>query len=175
MGIVFGIALEKSKVFEPRALIRQMQLTNFLMLKVFLTAILTSAIVIFIMVGYDFGTLHIKAYNLTSNSIGGLIFGMGIVIAGACPGTVLVQIGAGYRDALYVLLGGLVGSFLYGFFQEPMQALYDSKAHKLWLPEVLEIPYWQLLVVLVILSMIILAVLEKRVGWRKECDEISEN
>mgnify|MGYP000355398640 CR=1 FL=1 len=38
MGIVFGFALEKSRVFEPGVIVGQMQLRNFLMLKVFLTA-----------------------------------------------------------------------------------------------------------------------------------------
>ena len=39
MGIVFGFALEKSRVFEPGIIVGQMQLRNFIMLKVFLTAV----------------------------------------------------------------------------------------------------------------------------------------
>ena len=35
MGIVFGFALEKSRVFEPGIIVGQMQLRNFIMLKVF--------------------------------------------------------------------------------------------------------------------------------------------
>jgi hypothetical protein len=41
MGIVFGFALEKSRVFEPGIIVGQMQLRNFIMLKVFLTAVAT--------------------------------------------------------------------------------------------------------------------------------------
>ena len=39
MGIVFGFALEKSRVFEPGMIVGQMQMRNFIMLKVFLTAV----------------------------------------------------------------------------------------------------------------------------------------
>ena len=41
MGIVFGFALEKSRVFEPGIIVGQMQMRNFIMLKIFLTAVAT--------------------------------------------------------------------------------------------------------------------------------------
>ena len=44
MGIVFGFALEKSRVFEPGMIVGQMQMRNFIMLKVFLTAVVTGLI-----------------------------------------------------------------------------------------------------------------------------------
>ena len=43
MGAVFGIALEKSRVFEPGMIVGQMQLRNFIMLKIFLTAVAIGA------------------------------------------------------------------------------------------------------------------------------------
>ena len=46
MGIAFGFALEKSRVFEPGMIVGQMQLRNFIMLKVFLTAVATGAVVL---------------------------------------------------------------------------------------------------------------------------------
>ena len=46
MGVVFGFALEKSRVFEPGIIVGQMQLRNFIMLKVFLTAVATGAVVL---------------------------------------------------------------------------------------------------------------------------------
>jgi hypothetical protein len=46
MGIAFGFALEKSRVFEPGMVVGQMQLRNFIMLKVFLSAVATGAIVL---------------------------------------------------------------------------------------------------------------------------------
>ena len=50
-GIVFGFALEKSRVFEPGVIVGQMQLRNFLMLKIFLAAVITGLIVLAVMNG----------------------------------------------------------------------------------------------------------------------------
>ena len=51
MGIVFGFALEKSRVFEPGIIVGQMQLRNFIMLKIFLTAVATGAVVLAVLAG----------------------------------------------------------------------------------------------------------------------------
>ncbi|MEE4378191.1 MAG: hypothetical protein V2J55_11880 [Candidatus Competibacteraceae bacterium] len=44
MGLVFGLALEKTRVFEPGMMIGQFQLRNFIMLKVFLSAAATGLV-----------------------------------------------------------------------------------------------------------------------------------
>ena len=110
MGIVFGFALEKSRVFEPGIIVGLMQLRNFIMLKVFLTAIVTGAVVLAVLNGFGFVKLQPKAALYAADIVGGLILGAGITLAGACPGTTLAQIGAGYRDALFTLIGGLCGA-----------------------------------------------------------------
>ena len=51
MGAVFGIALEKSRVFEPGAIVSQMQLRTFLMLKIFLSAVITGLVVLAVLQG----------------------------------------------------------------------------------------------------------------------------
>ncbi|MFA6540807.1 MAG: DUF6691 family protein [Bacteroidota bacterium] len=45
--------------------------------------------------------------------IGGIIFGIGWAITGACPGPIFAQIGAGEYPALFTLAGALAGAFLY--------------------------------------------------------------
>lgn len=49
---------------------------------------------------------------------GGLIFGLGWALAGACPGPMFVLIGNGVFSILIVILGALVGTFLYGKFKQ---------------------------------------------------------
>lgn len=51
---------------------------------------------------------------------GGLIFGLGWALAGACPGPVFILIGAGFWSLLFVLVGALVGTFLYGLFKNKL-------------------------------------------------------
>ncbi len=110
MGIVFGFALEKSRVFEPGIIVGQMQLRNFIMLKVFLTAVATGAVVLAVLNGLGYVKLQPKAAAYAADLVGGLLLGAGISLSGACPGTTLAQIGAGYRDALFTLVGGLFGA-----------------------------------------------------------------
>ena len=50
-GLVFGFALEKSRVFEPGAIVGQMQLRSFLMLKIFLAAVITGLLVLAVLHG----------------------------------------------------------------------------------------------------------------------------
>src|SRR5512140_3971435 len=104
MGIVFGFALEKSRVFEPGIIVGQMQLRNFIMLKVFLTAVATGAVVLAVLNGFGFVKLQPKAAFYAADLVGGALLGVGLALAGACPGTTLAQIGAGYRDALFTFL-----------------------------------------------------------------------
>jgi uncharacterized protein len=61
MGVAFGIALEKSRVFEPGMIVGQMQFRNFIMLKVFLTAVATGALVLAALNGFGIVKLQPKA------------------------------------------------------------------------------------------------------------------
>ncbi len=95
MGLVFGLALEKSRVFEPGMILGQMRLQNFTMVKVFVSAIVTGLIDLAVLHGFELVTLHPKALSVAAQVVGGGLIGVGMVVAGACPGTVFAQIGAG--------------------------------------------------------------------------------
>jgi hypothetical protein len=60
-GIVFGTALGKSRVFEPGVIVGQMQLRNFLMLKIFLAAVIAGLGILAVMNGAFDVMLHLKA------------------------------------------------------------------------------------------------------------------
>ena len=49
---------------------------------------------------------------------GGVIFGLGWALAGACPGPIYTLIGAGYVSIVVVLFGALGGAFLYGLLRK---------------------------------------------------------
>jgi uncharacterized membrane protein YedE/YeeE len=169
MGIVFGFALEKSRVFEPGIIVGQMQLRNFIMLKVFLTAVATGAVVLAVLNGFGFVKLQPKAALYAADVVGGLILGAGIALAGACPGTTLAQIGAGYRDALFTLLGGLAGAITFSYVQptldKPFLSLGDGK---LLLSDLIGIPYWVGALILAAALAFVLVLLERTFPWRSE-------
>lgn len=167
-GLVFGLALEKSRVFEPGIIVGQMQLRNFLMLKIFLAAVVTGLVVLAVMNGVFGVKLSLKPLLWKADIIGGLILGAGIVIAGACPGTSLAQLGAGYRDAIFVVLGGIAGALFYGYNDAAITSFFAEKGDKLGFDKLLGLPFWSVALALAVLLTIGLFVLEKLAPWRSE-------
>jgi uncharacterized membrane protein YedE/YeeE len=167
-GIVFGVALEKSRVFEPGVIVGQMQLRNFLMLKVFLAAVITGLVVLAVMNGIFGVKLSLKPLLFKADIIGGLILGIGIALAGACPGTTLAQIGAGYRDAIFVLLGGIAGALIYGYFDAPIAAFFAEEGEKVGFDQLLGLPFWMAAIAFALLFAAVLWSLETRQSWRSE-------
>ena len=123
MGLVFGLAFEKSRVFEPESIRGQMIMRRFIMLKIFLAAVATSSAVFL-----GLCTLFPDKWNevrqlwqgacdrgvLTAVVGGSLLIGVGFACSGACPGMVLSQVGSGVEWSGLTLLGGLVGAGIYG-------------------------------------------------------------
>jgi uncharacterized membrane protein YedE/YeeE len=167
-GIVFGFALEKSRVFEPGVIVGQMQLRNFIMFKVFLAAVITGLVVLSVLNGIFGVALHLKPLLLRADIIGGLILGVGIALAGACPGTSMAQLGAGYKDAWVIVLGGIAGAMAFGYFHEPIRTLLPEKGDKLAFDQLLGLPFWLVALVLAAALVAFLVVLERLTPWRAE-------
>jgi len=174
MGAVFGIALEKSRVMEPGFLIGQFQFRNFTMIKVMLSAIATGLVVIAALNFYGGVALSVKPAIVGSVVVGGILLGLGIVIAGACPGTALAQIGAGYKDAWAVLAGGLVGAFTYGYYKAPIDKALDWSAiglgnwGKMTLADLIPGGFPTLALIAAALIVVGLFMLERARPWRDE-------
>lgn len=169
MGVVFGLALEKSRVFEPGMIVGQMQFRNFIMLKVFLTAVATGAMVLAVLNGFGFVKLQPKAALYAADVAGGLLLGIGITLAGACPGTTLAQVGVGYRDALFTLAGGLVGAVTYSYAQPTLNAAFlGSGGGKIVFTDLIGIPYWAGALGLAAVLALTLILLERWRPWQAE-------
>lgn len=167
-GIVFGFALEKSRVFEPGIIVGQMQLRSFIMLKIFLAAVITGLIVLAVLNGVFDVPLHLKALLWKADIIGGLILGIGIAMAGACPGTTMAQIGVGYKDAWVVLLGGIAGALFYGYFETSITALFAEKGEKVMLSGLVGLSFWATALILAVVLVAFVAALERMRPWRDE-------
>ena len=169
MGTVFGFALEKSRVFEPGMIVGQMQLRNFIMLKVFLAAIATGAVVLAALNGFGVVKLQPKAALYAADAVGGLILGIGIALAGACPGTTLAQIGVGYRDALFTLAGGLIGAVAFSYAQPTLSSTFlGSGDGKVIFTDLVGIPYWTGALGFAAFLVVVLVLLERWRPWRDE-------
>ena len=170
-GIVFGFVLEKSRVFEPGIIVGQMQLRSFIMLKVFLAAVITGLVVLAIMNGVFGVALQLKPLLWQADIIGGLVLGAGIALAGACPGTSLAQVGAGYRDSIFVVLGGIAGAIAYGYADQTISAFFAEKGAKLSFAGLAGLPFWQVALAFAAALTAILVGLEHLAPWREEVGE----
>ena len=174
VGIIFGFALEKARVFEPGIIIGQFQLRNFIMLKVFVTAMVTGLLIFtgFHLLGFEKLSWKITIYK--ADIIGGLLLGVGIALAGSCPGTLFAQLGVGYKDAFVTLAGALLGAFTFSSFQDYLVTglLSGSPQEKLTWDIVLGMPYWLSALILGVTSIVILKRLESKRKWQ---DELGQN
>jgi hypothetical protein len=169
MGLVIGLALEKSRVFEPGIIVGQMQLRNFIMLKVFLTAVATGAVVLAALNGLGFVKVQPKAALYVADLAGGLILGVGVALARACPGTTLAQIGVGYRDALFTLLGGLFGAVAFSYLQPTLaKTVLASGGGQIIFTDLIGLPYWAGALSIAGVLVIVLVLLERWRPWRDE-------
>ncbi|MEK6701442.1 MAG: YeeE/YedE thiosulfate transporter family protein [Planctomycetota bacterium] len=113
-GLIFGFLLQKGGVTRYNTIVNQFRFKDFTVLKTMLTAIVVGSIGIYAMLqmGMIKG-LSVKGVELAMNAGGGLIFGVGMVLLGYCPGTALAAAGQGSRDAVVGIGGALVGAGVY--------------------------------------------------------------
>ena len=95
-GILFGFLLQKGGATKHDVIVGQLLLTDFTVLKIMLSAVLTGMIGIYLMKTLGWVELSPKSGSMGSNIIGGLIFGVGFAVLGYCPGTIAGAIGNGY-------------------------------------------------------------------------------
>ena len=74
----------------------------------------------------DISLVYMLPTYLVPMMIGGLLFGMGMVIGGYCPGTAIASLATGKIDAIVFVIGFLLGSLVFGDFFPVWGDFYDS-------------------------------------------------
>ena len=129
IGICFGFILESSGFSSSRKLAGVFYGYDFVVLKVFFTAVLVSAIGILYLdyLGYlELSMLYIHPTYLWGAIIGGSIMGVGFVSAGFCPGTSLCALAIGKKDAFAYVLGIMIGVFIFGLIFDWILPIYQG-------------------------------------------------
>ena len=158
IGIAFGWTLERAGLAHAPRLAGQFYLTDFTLFKVMFSAILTAALGAFGLsqLGLlDLSRVFVPQTYVLPQIAGGLIFGIGFIAAGLCPGTSCVAAASGRLDGAAVMLGMFAGVSIAGFAFDPLARFYGTTARgTLTLPRYLAVPDG---VVLAVLALFVLA------------------
>jgi uncharacterized membrane protein YedE/YeeE len=90
------------------------------------SAVVVGALSIFLIKRFKVRTIHgekIEFHPKTFNKgqiYGGLIFGLGWALTGACPGPLFAQIGYGATAVIVTLLSAIMGTWVYGYFRDKL-------------------------------------------------------
>jgi len=120
-GLLFGIVLVKAEVISWFRIQEMFRLQSFYMYGVIGSAVVTGMLSVWLIKKFNIKTIHgepivfhPKKFN-KGQVYGGIIFGLGWAMTGACPGPIFAQIGAGFFVMIIVLLSAVAGTWIYGY------------------------------------------------------------
>jgi len=126
VGIVFGIIFIKAEIISWFRIQEMFRLDSFHMYGVIGSAVVVGMISIFLIKRFNIKTVQGEPISITPKKFdkgkiyGGVIFGLGWAITGACPGPLFAQIGSGFLVVGVTLLSAIAGTWLYGYFQKQL-------------------------------------------------------
>ncbi len=125
-GIFFGIVLIKSEVVSWFRIQEMFRLQSFHMYGVLGSAVVTGLISVWLIKKFHIKTVHGEKIELHPKSFnrgqvyGGLLFGFGWALTGACPGPLYALVGSGASVIVVSLLRAVAGTWLYGFLRNKL-------------------------------------------------------
>lgn len=125
-GIIFGILLVKSEVISWFRIQEMFKLKSFHMYGVIGSAVVVGIISVFLIKKFkaksiEGETIKLEPKKFNKGQIyGGLTFGLGWAITGACPGPLFAQIGTGATVIVVTLLSAIAGTWVYGKLRDKL-------------------------------------------------------
>ena len=126
VGIAFGIVFVKAEIISWFRIQEMFRFQSFHMYGIIGSAIAVGAISVWLIRKFNIKTIygeeiiiHNKSFN-KGQVYGGLLFGLGWAITGACPGPLFAQIGAGATVISVTLLSAIAGTWFYGYIREKL-------------------------------------------------------
>ena len=126
VGAIFGIVFVKAEIISWFRIQEMFRFENFHMYGVIGTAVVVGMISVQIIkarkaksIEGEEIVIHDKEFN-KGQIYGGLIFGLGWAITGACPGPLFAQMGAGFTVVIVTFLSAVLGTWVYGKFRDKL-------------------------------------------------------
>lgn len=127
IGTFFGILMYKSEAASWFRIFEMFEFGAFHMYGIIGTALILGILGVQLIkrfnikaIGGQEMQLKSKNKSIARYAIGGVLFGLGWALAGACPGPMYVLAGAGYVSILVVIFGALLGTFVYGLLKHKL-------------------------------------------------------
>jgi uncharacterized membrane protein YedE/YeeE len=123
VGILFGIVFVKAEIVSWFRIQEMFRLDSFHMYGVIGSAVAVGLISVQMIKRFKLKTLQNEPVNIPDKTFnkgqiyGGLLFGVGWAITGACPGPLFAQIGSGYLAIIVTLLSAVAGTWTYGLLR----------------------------------------------------------
>ncbi|MEE9466333.1 MAG: YeeE/YedE thiosulfate transporter family protein [Candidatus Neomarinimicrobiota bacterium] len=157
IGLGFGFFLERGGLGNARKLAGQFYLTDLTVFKVMFTAILTAMLGLYWLAWLgllDLSQVYLNPTYLMPQLVAGLLFGVGFVTGGLCPGTCLVATATGKVDGLVALIGIFFGIFVFGELFDGISGFFYSTAYgQFTLPQLLHISPGLMILLVVLLAL----------------------
>lgn len=125
-GLIFGIVLIKAEVVSWFRIQEMFRLQSFHMFGVIGSAVVVGAISVFIIKKFKIKSIQGEEIILPEKTFnkgqiyGGLLFGFGWAMTGACPGPLFAQLGYGAATISVTILMAIVGTWVYGKLREKL-------------------------------------------------------
>ena len=124
-GLLFGIVMTKSEVVSWFRIQEMFRFESFHMYGIIGTAVILAAVMTFLMKRFhsknvDGAEISFKSKNMSVARylFGGIIFGLGWAMTGACPGPMFTLVGHGVWPILLVIVSAVFGTFVYGVVRD---------------------------------------------------------
>lgn len=124
LGTFFGIVLVKGEIVSWFRIQEMFRLQSFHMYGVIGSAVMVGILSVYLIKKYNIKTISGEKIVLTPKKFnkgqvyGGLLFGFGWAMTGACPGPLFAQIGTGATVIIVTLLSAIAGTWVYGKYRE---------------------------------------------------------
>ncbi|MFN8357876.1 MAG: DUF6691 family protein [Spirosomataceae bacterium] len=126
VGVLFGIVFVKAEIISWFRIQEMFRLQSFHMYGVIGSAVLVGMLSVYLIKRFAIKTLtgeqvvfHPKQFQ-KGQIYGGLLFGLGWAITGACPGPLFAQIGSGFVVVIVTLLSAVAGTWTYGLLRNKL-------------------------------------------------------
>jgi len=122
IGCAFGAILFLGGATSYRRIMGTLLLKDMWIIKLMATAIGVGSLGVYLLDFANLANMSIKPAYVGGVALGGIIFGIGWAVSGYCPGTCVVGASEGKKDAMFVILGALLGTFVFSLAYPAIEA-----------------------------------------------------